>query len=183
MNLHALVIPTYTQMLRNLSAQLDRGAAFAAETGQDPADLVAARLAPDMFPLADQVRFTCHQAAEATARLSGQVPPTMVEAEPDLAALKAMIAATIARLEATPPTAFDGGAERAIELVMPNGIVFDMTGEQYVRDWALAQFYFHLMAAYAILRHQGVALGKPDYIAHAIVYVRPGTMPGAPAGA
>jgi hypothetical protein len=171
MNLHALAVPTFIQMLRNLSAQLDRGAAFAADNGLEPADLIQARLAPDMFPLADQVRFTCRQANEALARLTGQTPP-------DLAGVKALIAATVARLEATPASAFDGAGERAIELVMPNGIVFDMTGEQYLRDWALAQFYFHLMAAYAILRHKGVALGKPDYVAHAIAYVRPGTMPG-----
>jgi hypothetical protein len=178
MNLHALAVPTFTQMLRNLSAQLDRGAAFAADNGLSSDDLIQARLAPDMFPLVDQVRFTCRQANEALARLTGQTPPDLVEVEPDWAALKALIAATVARLEATPASAFDGAGERAIELVMPNGIVFDMTGEQYLRDWALAQFYFHLMAAYAILRHKGVALGKPDYVAHAIAYVRPGTMPG-----
>jgi hypothetical protein len=178
MNLHALAVPTFIQMLHNLSAQLDKGAVFAAENGLAPADLIEARLAPDMFALVDQVRFTCHQAAEAIARLTGQAPPDLAEVEPDFEALKALIAATIARLEATPAGAFERAAERAIELVMPNGIVFDMTGEQYLRDWALAQFYFHLMAAYAILRHKGVALGKPDYVAHVIGYVRPGTMPG-----
>ena len=175
---HALAVPTFIQMLRNLSAQLDKGAAFAADSGMASSEMIEARLAPDMFPLVDQVRFACHQAAEATARLTGQVPPDLVEVEPDFAALKILIAATITRLQATRASAFDGAAERAIELVMPNGIVFDMTGEQYLRDWALAQFYFHLMAAYAILRHKGVVLGKPDYVAHVGAYIRPGTMPG-----
>ncbi|MBO9558218.1 MAG: DUF1993 domain-containing protein [Caulobacter sp.] len=178
MNLHALAVTTYIQMLRNLSAQLDKGAAFTEVQGLDPAELIAARLAPDMFPLSDQVRFTCRQAAEATARLTGQTPPDLVEVEPSFAALKGLVAATVAKLEATPAAAFDGAAERAIELVMPNGIVFDMTGEQYLRDWALPQFYFHLVTAYDILRHKGVALGKPDYVAHVLPYVRPGTMPG-----
>ena len=178
MTLHALAVPTFLQMLRNLSAQLDKGAAFAADSELALEDLIGARLAPDMFPLADQVRFACHQAAEATARLTRQAPPELVQVEPDFAALQALIAATVARLEATPAEAFDGAAERAIELRMANGIVFDMTGEQYLRDWALAQFYFHLVTAYAILRHKGVALGKPDYVAHVIGYVRPGTMPG-----
>jgi len=179
MTLHALAVPTFTQMLRNLSGQLDKGEAFAAAQGLPPADLIDARLAPDMFPLSDQVRFSCHQARQTLARLTGQTPPDLAEVALDFAALKALIAATVDKLTATPQSAFDGAAERAIELVMPNGIVFDMTGEQFLRDWALPQFYFHLVTAYDILRHKGVALGKPDYVAHVLPYIRPGTMPGA----
>jgi hypothetical protein len=179
MNLHALAVPTFAQMLRNLSGWLDKGEAFAAANGLAPADLIEARLAPDMFPLSDQVRFACRQAAEGLAHLTGQAPTARPEVEPNFAALKALIAETVAGLEATPEAAFEGAETRAIELVMPNGIIFDMTGEQFLRDWSLAQFYFHLMSAYAILRHKGVALGKPDYVAHAIAYIRPGTMPGA----
>ena len=178
MNLHALAVPTFTAMLRNLSGWLDKGEAFAATNGLAPADLIEARLAPDMFPLSDQVGFACRQAAEGVARLTGQDPSTRAEVEPSFSALKARIAETLALLEATSEAAFDDAETRAIELVMPNGIVFDMTGEQFLRDWSLAQFYFHLMTAYAILRHKGVALGKPDYVAHAIAYIRPGTMPG-----
>jgi hypothetical protein len=178
MNLHALAVPTFTQMLRNLSAQLDKGAAFAADRGLEPLELIEARLAPDMFPLADQVRFTCRQAAETTAHLIGQALAERPVVAPTFEDLRALIAATIANLEATPTDAFDGAAERAIVLTMPNGIVFDMTGEQFLRDWALPQFYFHLITAYDILRHKGVSLGKPDYVAHVIGYARPGTMPG-----
>jgi hypothetical protein len=178
MTLYALAVPTFVQMLRNLSAWLDKGEAFAAANGLAPAELFEARLAPDMFPLLDQVRFACRQAAEAAAHLTGQTPTARPEVEPNFVALKALIAETVAGLEATPEAAFEGAETRAIELVMPNGVVFDMTGEQFLRDWSLAQFYFHLMAAYALLRHKGVALGKPDYVAHAIAYVRPGTMPG-----
>jgi hypothetical protein len=179
MTLYALTVPTFIQMLRNLSSWLDKGEAFAAANGLSPADLIGARLAPDMFPLSDQVRFACRQAAEGVAHLTGQTPTERPEVEPNFAALKALIAETVAGLEATPQSAFDGAEARAVELVMPNGIVFDMTGEQFLRDWSLAQFYFHLMTAYALLRHKGVALGKPDYVAHAIAYIRPGTMPGA----
>ena len=67
---------------------------------------------------------------------------------------------------------------KMIELKLPNGIVFDMTGAQFVRDWALAQFYFHATTAYAILRHKGVPLGKPDWVSHMFAYIRPGTLPG-----
>lgn len=181
MTLYALAVPAFTGMLRNLSVQLDKGAAFAAASGRAPSDLIAARLAPDMFPLSDQVRFACHQAADGVARLTGRAPPTRTEVEPSFEALKARIAETVAGLDATPAAAFEGAESRAIELVMPNGIVFDMTGEQFLRDWSLAQFYFHLVTAYGILRHNGVVLGKADYVAHAIAYVRPGTFPGAPA--
>jgi hypothetical protein len=165
-------------MLRGLSAQLDKGAAFARDAGLEPEALVEARLAPDMFPLSDQVRFACHQAAETVARLTGQAPPELAGIEPDFETLKARIAAVIEGLEGVSEADFQGAEARAIELRMPSGIVFDMTGEQFLRDWGLPQFYFHLVAAYAILRHKGVALGKPDYVAHAIAYVRPGTMPG-----
>uniref|UniRef100_B0T8H0 DUF1993 domain-containing protein n=1 Tax=Caulobacter sp. (strain K31) TaxID=366602 RepID=B0T8H0_CAUSK len=178
MNLYALAVPSFVQMLRGLSVQLDKGAAFARDKGLEPSTLIEARLAPDMFPLSDQVRFACHQAADAVARLTGQAPSELTDVEPSFEALKARIAATVAILEATPQTSFEGAEDRAIELRMPNGIVFDMTGDQFLRDWALAQFYFHLVTAYAILRHTGVALGKPDYVSHAIAYVRPGTMPG-----
>ena len=65
----------------------------------------------------------------------------------------------------------------AIEL--PDGMTFDMTGEQYARDWALPQFYFHVITAYAILRHQGVDIGKADYVPHMFAYLRPGTMAAA----
>jgi len=70
--------------------------------------------------------------------------------------------------------ALDAGAERSITLELPNGIIFDMTGEQYARDWALAQFYFHLITAYAILRSQKIELGKADYVPHMFAYLRPG---------
>ncbi|WP_269714629.1 DUF1993 domain-containing protein [Caulobacter sp. NIBR2454] len=176
MNLHALAIPTFTQMLRALSGQLDKAAAFA---GQQPSALIEARLAPDMFPLSEQVRFACRQAAETILRLTGQPLHERAEVDPTFEALKARIAETLALLEATSEADFEGAAERAIELDLPNGIVFDMTGEQFLRDWGLPQFYFHLTIAYAVMRQAGVPLGKADLVPHALAYLRPGTMPGA----
>ena len=67
--------------------------------------------------------------------------------------------------------------DRLISHALPTGMIFDLTVDQYVRDWALAQFYFHVMIAYAILRSEGVDLGKADYVAHMFAYLRPGTMP------
>ncbi|WP_369061550.1 DUF1993 domain-containing protein [Caulobacter sp. 73W] len=173
MNLYALAVPTFSQMLRALAGQLDKGASFGGDA------LAGARLAPDMFPLSDQVRYACYQAADAVARLSGPTPAPRVEIEPTFDALKARVAETLALLAATPEQAFDGADDRAIELVLPNGMILDITGEQYLRDWALPQFYFHLNSAYAVMRQAGVTLGKADYVPHALAYVRPGTLPDA----
>ena len=178
MDLHALTVPTYVQMMKGLSAQLAKGEAYAADNGLEPQDLIGARLAPDMFPLSTQVRFVCTQASDLLRHLTGSDSFAPAEDAADFAGLRAQLADAVARVEAASPSAFDGVADKKIELKMPNGILFDITGEQFVRDWALAQFYFHLMAAYAILRHKGVPLGKPDWVPHMFAYIRPGTFPG-----
>lgn len=178
MDPYAIAVPTYAQMLKGLSNQLTKAQAFAADTGLSPEDLLTARLAPDMFPLSTQVRFVCTQASDMLKQLTGSEPFAPAEDATDFDGLRAQLADAVAKVQAAPPSAFEGAAEKAIELKMPNGIVFDMTGEQFLRDWALAQFYFHLTAAYAILRHKGVALGKPDWVSHMFAYIRPGTLPG-----
>jgi hypothetical protein len=185
-----LLVPTFTQMLRGLTAWLDKGAAHEEEAGRPADGLLAARIAPDMHPLAAQIRFACVQAWEAVHRLRGEALPQSLEAlraegwnageQPgSMTYARARIAETIAFLEALGPGDLDDGAGRPIALDLPNGIAFDLNGEAFARDWALPQFYFHLAMAYAILRNQGVALGKADYAAHMLAYLRPGTMPAA----
>lgn len=173
MDLYALAIPTYAQMIKGLSAQLTK-----AEAHAGGGDLLGARLAPDMFPLATQVRFVCNQASDLLRHLTGADSFAPAEDATDFAGLRAQLADAVARIEAVQPDAFAGAADKALELKMPNGIVFDLNGEQFVRDWSLPQLYFHLMAAYAILRSQGVPLGKPDWVPHMFAYIRPGTLPG-----
>lgn len=185
MTLHDTLLPTYAQMLGALSAWLDKAAA----ARPDDADaLMAARLAPDMFPLATQVRFGCVQALEGIARLAdAPLPPAVATllaegrdaaARPGtLAAAQARIAETRAAVAAAP--AGDVDPATPIAHALPQGMIFDLTAAQYVRDWALPQFYFHVMAAYAILRAEGVALGKADYVAHMFAHLRPGTLPEA----
>ena len=75
------------------------------------------------------------------------------------------------------PDALDGDPDRPIAHALPAGMIFDLTADRYARDWTLPQFYFHLMIAYAILRSEGVDLGKVDYVPHMFAYLRPGTMP------
>lgn len=184
MSLTKLLIPTYIQMLKALSGWLDK----AHKELPDAKELLSARLASDMYPLSSQVRFTCFQAQEATFRLRGEATPEALgqlayegrnaEENPfSLSEAQAKISDTLSFLDNLQSDALDAGAERTITIELPNGMIFDMTGEQYARDWALAQFYFHLNTAYAILRNQGVDLGKADYVPHMFAYLRPGTMP------
>ncbi len=186
MSLTALLVPAYRQMLHTLSAWLDK-ARVQMPDGQADA-LLSRRLAPDMFPLATQIRFACVQAQEAVFRLKGEDFPASIatlldegreagEHPGSIADAQARIEETIALLDGVAPDALDADPESPIAHALPNGMIFDLTPEQYARDWTLPQFYFHLMIAYAILRSEGIALGKADYVAHMFPYLRPGTMP------
>ncbi|MGS0894239.1 DUF1993 domain-containing protein [Burkholderia stagnalis] len=185
-----LLVPTFIQLLRAQSAWLDKAAAHRQAAGGEPDTLLTLRLAADMYPLAAQVRFSCFQAMEPVHRLRGEpLPDTLLalrqagwqaDAQPgSLSDAQAALAGALAFLGELAPDALDGGAASTLSLDLPNGVVFDMTGEQYARDWALPQFYFHAITAYAILRHHGVELGKADYVPHMMAYIRPGTIPQA----
>lgn len=180
------LLPTYTNMLTALSAWFGK----AGEQLAEPDAVLSVRLAPDMFPLSTQVRFACIQAYEGVSRLRGEAFPQVwhelleegrsgAEHPGTLAEAQARIQNTLSFLADLPPGTLNGSAGRAVAHELPTGMVFDMTGAEYARDWALPQFYFHLMTAYAVLRHQGVQLGKADYLQHAFAYLRPGTMPAA----
>lgn len=191
MTLTDLLAPTYLQMLGALSAWLDKAAEGRDDEGEA---LLRARIAPDMFPLSTQIRFACVQAQEGMYRLRDEAfPPSIGElldegrnadAHPGtIADARARIAETVAivdRLAATTPTP---DPDRPVVHALPMGMIFDLTAQSFARDWAIPQFYFHVMIAYAILRAEGVALGKADYVAHMFAYLRPGTMPGAPGAA
>jgi hypothetical protein len=182
-----LVVPTFTQMLSTMSGWLDK----AQKASGGAADrLLLARLAPDMFPLGTQVRFACVQAWEAVCRLKGEDFPAFITTLLDegrnagehpgtVADAQARISETMAMLDRLAPDALDGDPGRTIAHALPTGMTFDLTAEQYVRDWTLPQLYFHLMTAYAILRSQGVDIGKADYVPHMFAYLRPGTLPAA----
>jgi hypothetical protein len=185
MTLPDILVPTYVQMLGALSAWLAKAEAQMPDGRAET--LLVARLAPDMFPLATQIRFACVQAQEGMFRLLGQAFPPSIEVLLDegrnaadrpgsMADAQARIAETIAMIEAADVPELDPATP--IAHALPQGMVFDLTAEQYVRDWALPQFYFHVMTAYAILRSHAVELGKADYVAHMFSYLRPA--PSAP---
>ncbi len=185
MSLTNLLIPTYRNMLRTLAGLLDK----AEQQMPDRAEgLLSARLAPEMYPLSSQVRFAAHQAQEASFRLRGEaIPQSLDEVAAEgrnagdvpgsLADARARIGEALSFLNSLTDDSLDAGATLPIAIELPGGISFDMTGEEYARDWALAQFYFHVITAYAILRNQGVTIGKADYVPHMFAYLRPGSMP------
>ncbi|CAO3422606.1 DUF1993 domain-containing protein [Azospirillum endophyticum] len=187
MPLTNLLLPTYKNMLRTLAGLLDKAERQVPDRVED---LLSARLAPDMFPLASQLRFAAYQAQEATFRLRGEsIPPSLAavaaearnagEIPGSLADARARIDEALSYLDALAPDTLDAGETLAIAMDLPGGITFDMTGEQFVRDWALPQFYFHVITVYAILRNQGIEIGKADYVPHMFAYLRPGSLPPA----
>ena len=190
MQLTSLLVTTLSDQLRAASGWLNKAEAFAAERGERPDDLLALRLAPDMFPLATQLRFLSFQAQEPVYQLRGEAVPEAVlqirqegrdggERPGTWSDARARVAEAISLLGTVGPDELDGSVNKAIAHALPTGLIFDMTGEQYVRDWALPQVAFHQMMTYAILRQAGVPLGKIDYVPQMFAYLRPGTAPSA----
>jgi hypothetical protein len=153
--------PVLAGMLRNMRAWLDKAAAE-----KDPAALVEARLIEDMKPLTAQYQFASDSAKNAIARLIGETAPSMPDTEATLAELQERCDKTVAYIESVDPAAFAGADEREVVMKFPNGMGYRFTGADYLRRFALPNFYFHATTAYAILRAQGVSLGKPDYLQH-----------------
>lgn len=167
MTLSNLIIPAFVNQLQAMAGQLDKGAAHVG----DETALLNARLAPDMHPLSGQIKIACGQAVDAVRKLLGQP----VSTTPDVATMaeaKAVIAASIAELKTFEAEAIDAAAEKMLAIELPNGMAFDLAGAEYVRDWALPQFHFHTAMAYAILRNQGVAVGKIDLLPHMMAHAR-----------
>ncbi len=171
-SLYSVWAETFAPMLRTLSELLDKGVQQVRAKGGDPAGLVNARLAPDMFPLGLQVQVACHHAKDITARLTGQQPPKLENKELALPELKALIEQTIALLSGVAAKAFDGAEDRRIEMTLQGGRLLEADALQFLCHWSMPHFYFHVVTAYDILRHSGVEIGKRDFMTHAAPYVR-----------
>ena len=190
MKLTAFLVPALANQLGAVSGWLDKAEAFVADRGESAEALLSLRLAPDMYPLTTQLRFLAFQAQEPVYKLRGEEAPAPLldvrqegreggERPGTWAEARARVAEAAAFLASVGPDELDGSAGQPIAHALPMGMIFDMTAEQYVRDWALPQAAFHQMTAYAILRHAGVRLGKVDYVPHMFGYLRPGTGPAA----
>lgn len=156
-------IPVFVQMLGNLKALLEKGAAHAAARKFDPAVLVNSRLAPDMFPLSRQIQIASDAAKGAAARLSGTEAPKFEDRETTLPELIARIDKTIDYLKSFKPAQIDGSEQRNV-VVKTSQREFSFTGLTYLRYWALPNFFFHVTTAYNLLRHNGVEIGKADFL-------------------
>jgi hypothetical protein len=154
-------IPAFVAVLTNLKALLDKGAAQKPE-----ADLVEARLAPDMFALARQVQIVSDTAKGAAARLAGVEGPSMPDTEASFAELKARCDATIAFVQSVDTAAIDAAGDREIEIKFPNGGGMRFDAVTYLNGFVLPNLYFHASMVYAILRSEGVDVGKMDFLAH-----------------
>ncbi len=171
--IETMAIDTFVPMLRSLAKIFDKAAQHARAKSIDGAVLANARLAPDMFPLIRQVQIACDTAKNGTARLMGKEAPKFEDNEQTVDELKARIVKTIEYLEKADPSALQGAEERDIRIPLPKDLVLEMKGLEYLRDWMLPHFYFHVVTAYDILRHNGVEIGKFDYLSHAGSAIRP----------
>ena len=154
-------VPVFTNMLNDMRAWLDKAAAEKSE-----AELLDARLAPDMKPLPAQYQMASDSAKNAIARLAGIEPPSMADSESSFDELRERCEKTVAYIESVDPAALAASADREIELRFPNGMGYRWNGRDYLTGFALPNFFFHVTTAYAILRAAGVSLGKPDFLQH-----------------
>ncbi|MGY3452693.1 DUF1993 domain-containing protein [Bradyrhizobium sp. USDA 4353] len=158
-------VEVFVPYLHNLSGLLDKAAAFAEARGIDPAELLQARLAPDMYNLVRQVCEANRHATIACALLAGRAQPTVAEGDADLAGLKQRIATAIAYISSVPGAAIEEGAARETVFTFRNGATRRFEdGRSMLLTFSLPQFFFHVTTAYDILRHAGVPLAKPDYL-------------------
>ena len=162
-SMYQISVPLFIKTLGNLSAILDKGAAFAAARKVDPSVLLAYRLAPDMLSLTRQVQIAADHAKRASARLAGVEPPAYEDNEASFAELKARIEKTVAFINTLKPAQFEGAESREITLKI-GGNNKTLSGQTYFLHNALPNFFFHTTTAYAILRHCGVEIGKKDFI-------------------
>ena len=156
-------VPQLRKMLVNLTAILTKAEEHVAAKGIDGKVLVEARLFPDMFPLAKQVQIACDQVKFGLARLASVEAPKFDDTESTLTQLKERIAKTIAFMDGIKPEQIDGTEAKEIKFSIKEWN-FEFVGQQYVLAWLIPNFYFHVTTAYNILRHNGIELGKADYL-------------------
>lgn len=163
LNIYQASVPAFLQTLNALSGILTKAAAYAEAKKIDPSVLVNARLAPDMFPLARQIQIATDHAKGASARLAGVEVPSYADTETTFADLQARITKTADFIKGLKPAQFEGGDTREVTLKIA-GQEMKFKGATYLSHFAFPNFYFHATTAYDILRHNGVPLGKRDYM-------------------
>lgn len=163
LSMHAISAGVFVRMLNNLSSMLANAEKQAKAKGYDPAVLLNQRLAPDMFALTRQVQIATDHAKGCVARLAGAQIEAIEDTETTFADLQARIKKVLAIVESFTPAQLEGSETREITIKIPN-MELKFSGIDYVNQWAMPNFYFHATMTYAILRHNGIELGKKDFL-------------------
>jgi hypothetical protein len=163
LSIYQASVPVYTRRLEALWAILDKAAAYASQRKIDPAVLIQARLYPDMFTLARQVQISCGHAIRGASRLSGAEPKSIESKTDSFDDLKGLIASTLEFLKSVDAKKMEGMEDR--EITFPIGDEKrTLKGRDYLLHFSLPHFYFHVTTAYDILRHNGLEIGKADFM-------------------
>jgi hypothetical protein len=161
--MHSASVPVFVRMLGNLLTWLDKAEAHAQARKFDTGVYLAARLAPDMLPFTKQIQIACDAAKFGVARLAGTESPKFEDSETTLAELRERIRKTIAYVQSVPAAQIDGCEAKDVVVPRRDGSI-TLKGEFYLKHYVLPNFFFHVTTAYALLRHNGVELGKSDYL-------------------
>lgn len=162
-SIYDLTVPVFSKLLLAMRATLEKGEADAHARNIDPDVYLHGRLAPDMFDMTRQVQIVTDQVKGGLARLAGREVPSWPDDEASFADLYARIDKTLEFAKTFGPGDFEGAETRDIELKFPQ-VSFSFVGQEYLLEFVLPNFYFHMTAAYAILRHNGVDVGKRDFL-------------------
>ena len=161
--MHSASVPIFSSMLKNLDAWLVKAEAHAVARKFEPGVYLTSRLAPDMLPFTSQVLIACDTAKFLVGRLAGVEAPKFEDTEKSIPELRDRIRATIEFIESVPAAKVDGTEAKEVSLPRRTGPIV-MTGEAYLKHFALPNFFFHASMAYALLRHNGVEIGKLDFL-------------------
>jgi hypothetical protein len=161
--MHSASVPIFVRMLGNMTVWLDKAEAHAQAKKFEPAVYLTSRLAPDMLPFTKQIQIACDAVKFGIARLAGVDAPKFEDNETSLADLRARIRKTIDFVESVPASKIDGSESRDVVVPRRDGSM-TLKGEVYLKHFALPNFFFHVTTVYALLRHNGVELGKADYL-------------------
>lgn len=162
-SMHSASVPVFVRMLGNLLNWLDKAEAHAAAKKFDAGVLLGMRLAPDMLPFAKQIQIACDAAKFGVSRLAGAEVPKFEDDESTLEELRERVRKTIGYVQSVPAAQIDGTEDKDVNVPRRDGTM-TLKGEPYLKHFVLPNFYFHVTTAYALLRHNGVELGKRDFL-------------------
>jgi len=162
-SMHSASVPIFARMLGNLLTWLDKAEAHATARKFDPSVYLASRLAPDMLPFTNQIQIACDAVKFGVARLSGVEAPKFADDEASLADLRTRVRKTIDFIQSVPAAQIDGTEDKDVVVPRRDGSM-TLKGEAYLKNFVLPNFFFHVTTTYSLLRHNGVELGKGDFL-------------------